>query len=139
MAARAGSAMSEAASATLGKSDMGTSSFADSLTDFRAGRFDRDRNIRRATELVLGEQKEPRDRVDPGASPSTKPSSAATRHDAQDFLFAAPAAARPAPNRLTLPILCAAVLVAQVGTSVVNLATRPIGEHFAADVDSRYR
>jgi hypothetical protein len=56
------------------------------------------------------------------------------RHDARDFLFAAPAAARPARNRLTLPILCAAVLVEQVDTSVVNLATRPIGEHFAAGV-----
>ncbi len=56
------------------------------------------------------------------------------RHDARDFLFAASAAARPTRNRLTLPILCAAVLVAQVDSSVVNLATRPIGEHFAAGV-----
>ncbi|CAI0694589.1 Spectinomycin tetracycline efflux pump [Serratia entomophila] len=35
---------------------------------------------------------------------------------------------------LTLIALCLAVLVAQVDTAVVNLATRPIGEFFAADV-----
>ena len=56
------------------------------------------------------------------------------RHDARDFLPFAPAPARPVRNYLTLPILCAAVLVAQIDTSVVNLATRPIGEHFGASV-----
>lgn len=35
---------------------------------------------------------------------------------------------------LTLVTLCAAVLIAQVDTSVVNLAVRPIGEHFRARV-----
>ncbi|MBS0224363.1 MAG: MFS transporter [Proteobacteria bacterium] len=35
---------------------------------------------------------------------------------------------------LTLVTLCLAVLVAQLDTAVVNLATRPIGEHFHADV-----
>ena len=54
------------------------------------------------------------------------------RHDARDFLFAASAASDA--NRLTLPILCAAVLVAQMDSSLFNLATRPIGEHFAAGV-----
>jgi len=56
------------------------------------------------------------------------------RHDARDFLPFAPAPDLPVRSRLTLPILCAAVLVAQIDTSVVNLATRPIGEHFGADV-----
>ena len=56
------------------------------------------------------------------------------RHDARDFLPFAPAPARPVRNYLTLPILCAAVLVAQIDTSVVNLATRPIGERFGASV-----
>jgi MFS transporter, DHA2 family, methylenomycin A resistance protein len=56
------------------------------------------------------------------------------RHDARDFLPFAPAVGRLTRNRLTLPILSAAVLVAQVDTSVVNLAMRPIGEHFAAGV-----
>ena len=41
---------------------------------------------------------------------------------------------RPARNLVTLPVLCIAVLVAQVDTSVVNLATRPIGAYFSADV-----
>ena len=35
---------------------------------------------------------------------------------------------------LTLPTLCTAVLVAQVDTSVVNLAVRPIGDYFHAAV-----
>ena len=35
---------------------------------------------------------------------------------------------------LTLATLCCAVLVAQVDTAVVNLATRPIGEYFSAGV-----
>ena len=45
--------------------------------------------------------------------------------------------ARPsAPARwLTLVTLCVAVLIAQVDTSVVNLAVRAIGEHFKASVD----
>src|SRR5215469_220127 len=37
-------------------------------------------------------------------------------------------------QRLTLLTLCLAVLVAQVDTSVVNLAVRPIGQYFAASV-----
>ena len=45
-------------------------------------------------------------------------------------------AARPTRNRLTLPVLCVAVLVAQIDTSVVNLAARPIGEHFNAGVSA---
>src|SRR3569623_3372245 len=43
----------------------------------------------------------------------------------------------PAPKArrwLTLATLCTAVLIAQVDTSVVNLAVRPIGEHFRASV-----
>jgi MFS transporter, DHA2 family, methylenomycin A resistance protein len=39
-----------------------------------------------------------------------------------------------ARNRLTLPTLCAAVLIAQIDTSVVNLAGRPIGDYFGAGV-----
>jgi hypothetical protein len=61
----------------------------------------------------------------------------ATGHDPRDFLFADSSAARPPPNHLTLPILCAAVLVAEVDFSVVNLATKPIGEHFGAGVGVR--
>ena len=37
---------------------------------------------------------------------------------------------------LTLTTLCLAVLVAQVDTAVVNLATRPISEYFAASVSA---
>ncbi|WIM09387.1 MAG: putative MFS-type transporter [Enhydrobacter sp.] len=37
---------------------------------------------------------------------------------------------------LTLATLCLAVLVAQLDTAVVNLATRPIGAHFHAGVDA---
>jgi EmrB/QacA subfamily drug resistance transporter len=37
---------------------------------------------------------------------------------------------------LTLATLCLAVLVAQLDTAVVNLATRPIGAHFQAGVDA---
>jgi MFS transporter, DHA2 family, methylenomycin A resistance protein len=37
-------------------------------------------------------------------------------------------------RRLTLLTLCLAVLVAQIDTAVVNLAARPIGEHFQAGV-----
>jgi MFS family permease len=55
------------------------------------------------------------------------------RHAQRDF---APAAALPARNRLTLPVLCVAVLVAQVDSSVANLATRPIGAYFTADVSA---
>lgn len=41
----------------------------------------------------------------------------------------------PSPRRwLTLATLCLAVLVAQVDTAVVNLATRAIGDHFQAGV-----
>ena len=53
------------------------------------------------------------------------------RHD--PLVFAA-SARRPARNAFTLPVLCLAVLVAQVDTSVVNLATRPIGAYFSVDV-----
>jgi len=38
------------------------------------------------------------------------------------------------PGAMTLLTLCLAVLVAQVDTAVVNLATRPIGDHFNAGV-----
>lgn len=38
-------------------------------------------------------------------------------------------------NRLTLATLCVAVLIAQIDTSIVNLAIRPIGRYFAAGVD----
>jgi MFS family permease len=37
---------------------------------------------------------------------------------------------------ITLLTLCMAVLVAQVDTAVVNLATRPIGEYFGSGVDA---
>jgi MFS transporter, DHA2 family, methylenomycin A resistance protein len=47
------------------------------------------------------------------------------------------AAARPARNRLMLPVLCAAVFLAQLDTSVANLAIRSIGEHFAASMSAR--
>ncbi len=53
------------------------------------------------------------------------------RHD--PLVFAA-SARRPARNAFTLPVLCLAVLVAQVDTSVVNLATRSIGAYFSVDV-----
>jgi EmrB/QacA subfamily drug resistance transporter len=48
------------------------------------------------------------------------------RSATQETLVAHPA--------LTLATLCMAVLVAQIDTAVVNLATRPIGEHFSAGV-----
>ncbi|MDF2118163.1 MFS transporter [Roseiarcaceae bacterium H3SJ34-1] len=41
---------------------------------------------------------------------------------------------RDKPGATTLLTLCLAVLVAQVDTAVVNLATRPIGDHFNAGV-----
>lgn len=43
--------------------------------------------------------------------------------------------AAPVRRRLTLTALCLAALVAQIDTSVVNLATRPIGAYFAATVN----
>ena len=56
------------------------------------------------------------------------------RHDAREFSsFAAPQARR---NGLTLPILCVAVLVAQLDTSIANLAITPIGRHFAASMSA---
>jgi EmrB/QacA subfamily drug resistance transporter len=58
------------------------------------------------------------------------------RHVAPDRVSLAGAGRRPARSWLTLPILCAAVLIAQIDTSVVNLATKPIGEHFNAGVNS---
>lgn len=46
-----------------------------------------------------------------------------------------PSAVRPRPRRwLTLLTLCTAVLIAQVDTSVVNLAVRPIGDDLRAGV-----
>lgn len=45
-----------------------------------------------------------------------------------------PAGAATRRRWLTLTTLCLAVLVAQVDTAVVNLATRPIGEYFTASV-----
>jgi EmrB/QacA subfamily drug resistance transporter len=39
-------------------------------------------------------------------------------------------------NPLTLPVLCAAVLIAQLDTSVANLATRPIGQDLAAGLSA---
>lgn len=59
------------------------------------------------------------------------------RHDATLHAGNAPAATPAASrmrSRLTLLALCMAVIVAQVDTSVVNLATRPIGEAFHASV-----
>ena len=50
--------------------------------------------------------------------------------------FSSFAAARPARNRLTLPVLCAAVFVAQLDSSIANLAIRSIGEHFAASMSA---
>jgi EmrB/QacA subfamily drug resistance transporter len=41
---------------------------------------------------------------------------------------------RDTPGAMTLLTLCLAVLVAQVDTAVVNLATRAIGDHFSAGV-----
>jgi EmrB/QacA subfamily drug resistance transporter len=38
------------------------------------------------------------------------------------------------PRWLTLTALCLAVLIAQIDTSVVNLAVRPIGTYFRADI-----
>src|SRR5215470_8939071 len=38
------------------------------------------------------------------------------------------------PRWLTLTALCLAVLIAQIDTSVVNLAVRPIGMYFHADI-----
>jgi EmrB/QacA subfamily drug resistance transporter len=54
------------------------------------------------------------------------PTDTLTRSAPQKALVARPA--------LTLFTLCLAVLVAQIDTAVVNLATRPIGEHFEAGV-----
>lgn len=56
------------------------------------------------------------------------------RIDASDF--SSFAAARPARNRLTLPVLCAAVFLAQLDTSIANLAIRSIGEHFSAPMSA---
>jgi MFS transporter, DHA2 family, methylenomycin A resistance protein len=67
---------------------------------------------------------------------STKLGGDRMRHNAQDVPPFTPAADPPTRNRLTLPILCVAVLVAQIDTSVVNLATRPIGQHFGANVSA---
>jgi MFS transporter, DHA2 family, methylenomycin A resistance protein len=59
------------------------------------------------------------------------------RHAKPEQISAAAATTAPAKRHwLTLPTLCAAVLIAQIDTSVVNLATRPIGEYFNAPVDA---
>jgi EmrB/QacA subfamily drug resistance transporter len=42
--------------------------------------------------------------------------------------------AAPARHRLVLPALCIAVLIAQIDTAIVNLATEPIGTAFGARV-----
>ncbi|BEV51154.1 hypothetical protein BconGalA64_36530 [Burkholderia contaminans] len=42
--------------------------------------------------------------------------------------------AAPARHRLVLPALCIAVLIAQIDTAIVNLATEPIGAAFGARV-----
>ena len=47
------------------------------------------------------------------------------RHDLH--IFPSPASGRATRNLLTLPVLCAAVLIAQLDTSVANLALRAIG------------
>ncbi|MDI9654481.1 hypothetical protein QM306_40435, partial [Burkholderia cenocepacia] len=39
--------------------------------------------------------------------------------------------AAPARHRLVLPALCIAVLIAQIDTAIVNLATEPIGTAYA--------
>lgn len=43
-------------------------------------------------------------------------------------------AVAPARHRLVLPALCIAVLIAQIDTAIVNLATEPIGAAFGARV-----
>jgi MFS transporter, DHA2 family, methylenomycin A resistance protein len=59
------------------------------------------------------------------------------RHAKPEQISAAAAAGAPTKRHwLTLPTLCAAVLIAQIDTSVVNLATRPIGDYFNAPVDA---
>jgi DHA2 family methylenomycin A resistance protein-like MFS transporter len=58
-------------------------------------------------------------------------------HHAKPEQISAGGAAAPSKRHwLTLPTLCAAVLIAQIDTSVVNLATRPIGDYFNAPVDA---
>ncbi|WP_175855134.1 MFS transporter [Burkholderia anthina] len=42
--------------------------------------------------------------------------------------------AAPARHRLVLPALCIAVLIAQIDTAIVNLATEPIGAAFGARI-----
>ena len=56
-------------------------------------------------------------------------------HHNVNFETGPPVAERePRPRWLTLATLCSAVLLAQLDTSVVNLAVRPIGQHFGASV-----
>ncbi|WP_435106380.1 MFS transporter [Arhodomonas sp. AD133] len=43
---------------------------------------------------------------------------------------------RPASRRPALTAVCAAVVLAQLDTSVVNVAARPIGDYFRASVDA---
>src|ERR1700722_9039984 len=56
------------------------------------------------------------------------------RHVTPDQLPIAGTNSQTIRSWLTLPILCAAVLIAQIDPSVVNLATRPIGDHFNAAI-----
>ena len=51
---------------------------------------------------------------------------------------AAPASLAPTRSTLALVTLCAAVLIAQLDTSVVNLAVDPIGRSFRADPADRH-
>lgn len=53
-----------------------------------------------------------------------------------DPVFSGKAETQQQRRWLTLLTLCLAVLVAQVDTSVVNLAVRPIGDHFQAGVSA---
>ncbi len=56
------------------------------------------------------------------------------RHDTREILSLR--VRPPGRNRLTLPVLCVAVLVAQLDTSIANLAITPIGRDFAASLSA---
>jgi EmrB/QacA subfamily drug resistance transporter len=56
------------------------------------------------------------------------------RHNAREFVSFA--ARRTDRNALTLPVLCVAVLVAQLDSSIANLAVTPIGGDFAASLSA---
>jgi EmrB/QacA subfamily drug resistance transporter len=55
-------------------------------------------------------------------------------HDRSASISRDIAAARPQRQHLALVTLCLAVLIAQIDSSVVNLATRSIGDHFHAGI-----